>query len=137
MEEELAQVQRLNGVMRRTINTCDRAAGNMEMLLQTVGNADRLLDMWTRMLSQAEYTQRLLLDERWEGASKDAADMEAEAMARQNATDRENQRRVAEQQAADTAKDAQRKAEAQPGPSKRRPIRGRAPLRGRGKAPAK
>jgi len=36
----------------------------------TVENADRLLDIWIKVLSQAEHTQRLLLDGQWQGASE-------------------------------------------------------------------
>lgn len=31
-------------------------------------NADRLLDIWIKVLSQSEHTQRLLLDGKWQGS---------------------------------------------------------------------
>ena len=42
--------------------------------------------MWTRILSQTEHNQRLILDPSWQGASQDVADMEAEAVAKQQAS---------------------------------------------------
>jgi len=36
----------------------------------TVENADRLLDIWIKVLSQSEHTQRLLLDGKWQGATE-------------------------------------------------------------------
>jgi DASH complex subunit Duo1 len=35
----------------------------------TVENADRLLDIWIKVLSQSEHTQRLLLDGKWQGST--------------------------------------------------------------------
>ena len=50
--------------------------------------------MWTRILSQTEHNQRLILDPSWQGASHDVADMEAETVAKQRAA----LRREAEEQ---------------------------------------
>ena len=61
---------------------------------QTVGAASSLLNTWTRILSQTEHSQRLILDPTWQGASQDVADIEAEAVAKQYA----NQRKEAEEQ---------------------------------------
>lgn len=36
----------------------------------TVQNADRLLDIWIKVLSQSEHTQRLLLDGKWQGSTE-------------------------------------------------------------------
>ena len=36
----------------------------------TVENADRLLDIWIKVLSQSEHTQRLLLDGKWQGSTE-------------------------------------------------------------------
>jgi hypothetical protein len=35
-----------------------------------VENADRLLDIWIKVLSQGEHTQRLLLDGKWQGSTE-------------------------------------------------------------------
>jgi sRNA-binding protein len=41
------------------------------------------LDLWIRILSQAEHTQRLVQSTHWDGASNEQAAIEAEAFARQ------------------------------------------------------
>ena len=59
---------------------------------QTVNNtvtaASTLLNTWTRILSQTEHNQRLILDPNWHGASQDIADMEEEAVEKQRVADR-------------------------------------------------
>lgn len=79
-------------------------------------------------MSQTEHNQRLILNPSWQGASKDLADAEREAYAKQQAAERreheENERRMA---AAKTAEDEEkRRAEAAAKPSK-------APPRGKGR----
>ena len=54
----------------------------------TVSNASTLLNTWTRMLSQTEHNQRLLLHPGWKGATEDVAEQEAEALERQRAAER-------------------------------------------------
>jgi thioesterase domain-containing protein len=81
---------------------------------QTVGAASTLLDTWTRILSQTEHNQRLILDPSWQGASQDMADLEAEAQAKQQAVIRreaEEQERKAT--AARKAEEEERKRAAQ------------------------
>ncbi|KAM0445766.1 hypothetical protein ACHAQK_001981 [Fusarium lateritium] len=69
----------------------------MNTVLSTVNNASVLLNTWTRILSQTEHNQRLLLDPGWKGATEDIAEQEAEAIQRQQAAERraaeEEQRR--------------------------------------------
>ena len=45
--------------------------------------------MWTRILSQTEHNQRLILNPAWKGASEEVAAMEQEAYARQQAAERQ------------------------------------------------
>jgi DASH complex subunit Duo1 len=40
------------------------------LVATTVENADRLLDIWIKVLSQSEHTQRLLLDGQWQGSTE-------------------------------------------------------------------
>lgn len=47
-----------------------------------------MLNTWTRILSQTEHNQRLILDPTWQGASQDIADVEEEAQAKQDAAER-------------------------------------------------
>lgn len=72
---------------------------------RTVTSATTLLQTWTRILSQTEHNQRLILNPGWNGASQDLADIETEALQQQQAA----KRRELEEQARREA--AQRKAE--------------------------
>lgn len=55
----------------------------------TVSNTSSLLNTWTRILSQTEHNQRLILDPSWQGASQDIADIEEDAQAKQYAAERQ------------------------------------------------
>lgn len=55
---------------------------------QTVNNASTLLNTWTRMLSQTEHNQRLILNPKWKGSTQDLHDIEADAIAQQQAAER-------------------------------------------------
>ena len=72
---------------------------HFQVVNQTVIAASKLLSTWTRILSQTEHNQRLILDPDWHGASRDLEDMEAEALQKQHAADRkeleEQERRAA------------------------------------------
>jgi len=72
---------------------------------QTVDNASTLLNTWTRILSQTEHNQRLLLNPGWKGATQDLADIENEALQKQQ----EAERRAAE--AERRREEARRRAE--------------------------
>ncbi|KAI5805531.1 DASH complex subunit Duo1 [Peziza echinospora] len=84
LRAELAGVRQINKVIEGVIGSLDKAKANMETVASTVNNADKLLNLWIRILSQTEHTQRLILNGHWEGASKDITDLEAEAIARAN-----------------------------------------------------
>ena len=58
---------------------------------RTVDSASTLLNTWTRILSQTEHNQRLILDPTWQGTSQDIIDMESETAARQQAAERRKQ----------------------------------------------
>lgn len=79
---------------------------------RTVNSASILLKTWTRILSQAEHNQRLILNPNWQGASQDIIDMENEAARKQQEAERRElelqQRREA---AARKAEEDKKKAE--------------------------
>lgn len=72
---------------------------------RTIHSASHLLTTWTRILSQTEHNQRLLLNPSWKGATADLLEIEAEALERQ----REAERKAAE--AERKREEARRKAE--------------------------
>ena len=77
-------------------------------------NASTLLNTWTRILSQTEHNQRLILNPTWQGANNDIVEAENEMIARQQAATRlemdEQNRREAE--AARKAEEEERRLEA-------------------------
>ena len=79
LTHELESLQRLNGTLGSVSNALAMAQNNMESLYETVESSDRLLDLWIKTLSQTEHTQRLLLNGRWHGATKDLDDLNAQA----------------------------------------------------------
>lgn len=77
----------------------------VQTVQHTVQSASTLLNTWTRILSQTEHNQRLILDPNWQGATQDLEDVENESIMRQQAAER----RAAEEQARREA--AMRRAE--------------------------
>ncbi|KAG0155108.1 hypothetical protein PDIDSM_681 [Penicillium digitatum] len=63
----------------------------METVSQTVTSASTLLNTWTRILSQTEHNQRLILNPNWQGATQDVVDIENQAIQRQQAAERREQ----------------------------------------------
>ncbi|KAI1166158.1 DASH complex subunit Duo1-domain-containing protein [Nemania serpens] len=99
LQRELEGVRNINELIEGVIGTLERAKGNMQTVSNTVNTASTLLNTWTRILSQTEHNQRLLLNPSWKGASQDLADIESEAAARAAAAERraaEEERRRAE-----------------------------------------
>ncbi|KAK4109706.1 hypothetical protein N656DRAFT_791573 [Canariomyces notabilis] len=105
LRKELEGVRKINEVIEGVIGTLERAKGNMGTVSKTVDNASTLLNTWTRILSQTEHNQRLILNPEWKGATQDLIDMENEALLKQQ----EAERRAAE--AERRREEARRKAE--------------------------
>lgn len=83
---------------------------------RTVQSASQLLTTWTRILSQTEHHQRLVLDPSWQGATHDIAELEAEALARQREAERREQElRQRREEAARKAAEEQERKTAQAG----------------------
>ncbi|KKY34611.1 putative dash complex subunit duo1 [Diaporthe ampelina] len=104
LRRELEGVRNINEVIEGVIGTLERAKGHMGNVSQTVDNASTLLNTWTRILSQTEHNQRLILNPNWKGSTQD---IEAEAAARQQALER----KAAEEER--RREEARRKAEEQ------------------------
>lgn len=93
LRRELSSVRTMNQVISGVVESLERAKSNMETVSATVSNASTLLTTWTRILSQTEHNQRLILNPRWQGASQDVADGENEVLLRRQ----EKERREAEE----------------------------------------
>jgi hypothetical protein len=105
LEAELERVKEVNRVIDHVTASLNKAKDNMGTVQRTVDNASTLLATWTRILSQTEHNQRLILNPRWQGATQDLEDMENEELRRQQ----EAERRAIEEQR--RREEAQRKAE--------------------------
>ncbi|KAM6520661.1 hypothetical protein FSOLCH5_005448 [Fusarium solani] len=131
LRKELEGVRNINESIEGVIATLERAGGNMDTVSKTVNNASVLLNTWTRILSQTEHNQRLILDPSWKGATEDLAEQEAEAIQRQLAAERraaEEEQRREELRRRREEEERQRLASAAPG----RGTRGARGGRGRG-----
>ncbi|KAL8911621.1 MAG: hypothetical protein Q9171_003228 [Xanthocarpia ochracea] len=99
LRKELAGIRNINQVIEGVVDSLERAQGNMDTVSRTVNDASTLLNTWTRILSQTEHNQRLILDPSWHGATQDMADMENESLLKQQEKERreleETQRREA------------------------------------------
>ncbi|OLL21959.1 DASH complex subunit duo1 [Neolecta irregularis DAH-3] len=92
LNAELDGLQKINNVIDGVCNALSKGKENMALLSQTVDNANKLLDLWTRVLSQTEHTQRLILNGRWQGITRDSIDIEAEAQAKKLRAQRDQER---------------------------------------------
>ncbi|KAL2854383.1 DASH complex subunit Duo1-domain-containing protein [Aspergillus pseudoustus] len=110
LRNELQSVRNINQVIESLLGSLDRAKGNMETVSRTVNSASILLNTWTRILSQTEHNQSVILNSDWQGASQDATDLENEEFLRQQAVERrERELQQQREAAARKAKEDERK----------------------------
>ena len=93
LKAELEKVREVNRVIENVTASLNKAKENMDTVHRTVNNASTLLATWTRILSQTEHNQRLILNPNWHGATQDMEDLENEDLRRQH----EAERRAAEE----------------------------------------
>ncbi|KAJ4131623.1 hypothetical protein NW768_005816 [Fusarium equiseti] len=143
LRKELEGVRSINESIEGVISSLERAGGNMNTVLSTVNNASVLLNTWTRILSQTEHNQRLILDPGWKGATEDMAEQEAEAIQKQQAAERkaaeEEERREQLRQRREEEEERRRLAAAAPARGTRgtratRVVRGATRARGTARA---
>nr|POF13230.1 dash complex subunit duo1 [Quercus suber] len=85
---ELERVREINRVIEGVTASLTKAKDNMATVNRTVNNASTLLATWTRILSQTEHNQRLILNPAWKGATQDLEDIENEEVRRQHEMER-------------------------------------------------
>jgi hypothetical protein len=71
LQAELDQIRQTNDVIEGMIESIEKTSSHLDVVLTTTQNVDKLLDMWTRILSQTEHTQRLLFNHSWQGLARD------------------------------------------------------------------
>lgn len=107
LRRELASLRNMNQVISGITASLDKAKSNMDAVSTTVNNASTLLATWTRILSQTEHNQRLILNPEWQGATQDIADGENEELRSQQ----EKERREAEEAKRAQEREAEREEE--------------------------
>ncbi|RAO64800.1 uncharacterized protein BHQ10_000812 [Talaromyces amestolkiae] len=112
LRSELQTVRNVNLAIEGVLESLERARGNMETVSRTVDSASTLLNTWTRILAQTEHNQRLLLNPQWQGASHDIAEMESEAVAKQQAVERRERELQERREAAARKAEQEEKARA-------------------------
>jgi len=94
LRAELARVREINTIISNVTTSLQKAQSNMSTVHRTVQHASTLLATWTRILSQTEHNQRLILNPAWGGASRDLEEMEEDEVKRRQ----DVERRVAEEE---------------------------------------
>ncbi|KAF2178826.1 hypothetical protein K469DRAFT_598180 [Zopfia rhizophila CBS 207.26] len=131
LRKELENVRNVNKVIEGVVESLQKARNNMDTVSRTVHNASTLLHTWTRILSQTEHNQRLILNPQWQGATQDLIDIQNEEIQRQQAAERREAEEHARREAAvRRAEEERRRAEAAAKSGTRG--RGRGSARGRG-----
>ncbi|KAH8695353.1 DASH complex subunit Duo1-domain-containing protein [Talaromyces proteolyticus] len=111
LRNELHRVRAVNQAIEGVLHSLQQARGNMENVSRTVDSASTLMNTWTRILSQTEHNQRLLLNPKWQGASNDIAEMEIEAAAKQQAAERREKELQERREAAKKTEEDKKRAE--------------------------
>jgi hypothetical protein len=132
LTQELESIRKINQVIEGVVESLEKAKGNMEVcwaqtsvaemsantmqtVSQTVNSASTLLHTWTRILSQTEHNQRLILNPNWQGATQDMADIENDEHRRhQDAQRRQYEEQQRREAAARKAEEEERKRTAAP-----------------------
>ena len=128
LRRELTSLRSMNTVISGITASLEKAKTNMETVSATVQNASTLLTTWTRILSQTEHNQRLILNPAWQGASQDVADVENEEALRQQ----EKERREAEEERRARQREAEKEEE-----ERRKTIESSKITKGRGRVMAR
>ncbi|KAL8716342.1 MAG: hypothetical protein Q9220_000247 [cf. Caloplaca sp. 1 TL-2023] len=89
LRKELAGLRNINHVVESAVDSLEKAQGDVNVVLRTVHDASALLNTWTRILSQTEHNQRLIMDPSWRGATQDMADLEHESLFKQREQERQ------------------------------------------------
>lgn len=135
LRRELSSVRSMNQVILGVVDSLEKAKSNMETVSATVSNASTLLTTWTRILSQTEHNQRLILNPRWQGASQDIADGENEVLLMRQEKERREVEETRREEARIREKEEEERRRMTEGPTSKGPRgRGRGVGRGAGRA---
>ncbi|GAA5881648.1 hypothetical protein JCM16303_005526 [Sporobolomyces ruberrimus] len=88
LRRERDELRMMNKVLRGVVTSLKRTQGNMDNLQAAANTSHELLDLYSRICSQAEHTKDLILDPDWKGLDAD----EDYLIARQEAVEAEQER---------------------------------------------
>ena len=133
LRRELSSLRSMNQVVSGVVESLEKAKSNMDAVSATVSNASTLLTTWTRILSQTEHNQRLILNPQWQGASQDIADAENDEVLRRQDKERREAEELRRAEAREREKEEEERRKLTEGASSKGPRgRGRGVNRGVG-----
>ncbi|KAJ8607782.1 hypothetical protein MRB53_040078 [Persea americana] len=88
LRAELEQLRSINGTLEGLNLSLTKSKTNLQTMQGNMNSTKALLKTWSRILSQAEHNQRLLLDPHWQGATKDVEDIQNEELQQQQEAER-------------------------------------------------
>ena len=130
LHRELSSLRTMNQVVSGVVESLEKAKDNMETVSATVTNASTLLTTWTRILSQTEHNQRLILNPNWQGASQDIADGENEETLRRQEKERVREEEIRKEEAREREQEEEERRRMTEGTTKGPRGRGRGVGRG-------
>ena len=130
LRRELSSLRTMNQVISGVVESLDKAKRNMDTVSATVNNASTLLTTWTRILSQTEHNQRLILNPNWQGASQDIADGENEEILRRQEKERRREEEIRREEAREREREEEERRRMTEGATKGSRGRGRGAGRG-------
>ena len=133
LRRELSSLRTMNQVISGVVESLEKAKRNMDTVSATVNNASTLLTTWTRILSQTEHNQRLILNPNWQGASQDIADGENEEIIRRQEKERRREEEIRREEAREREREEEERRRMTEGATKGSRGRGRGVGRGVGR----
>ncbi|GAB7363049.1 hypothetical protein MBLNU230_g3342t1 [Neophaeotheca triangularis] len=125
LRAELERVKEVNKTIEGVTASLTKAKDNMGTVHQAVDNASTLLATWTRILSQTEHNQRLILNPNWQGATQDVEDVENEELRKQQESERRTREEERRREEAARRADEEERRKAVEGPKTGTRARGR------------
>lgn len=71
LNQEISQVKKVNQVLETVNQSLDKSESNISAIETAVLNANELLDVWVKIMSQTRKTRELLEDPQWCGLTAD------------------------------------------------------------------
>ncbi|ORY05419.1 hypothetical protein K493DRAFT_310959 [Basidiobolus meristosporus CBS 931.73] len=130
LSEELRKAQQLNLALCKIKENLSGTRIKLQHFSNTVGQTESLLNVWSKLLSQTQHTQKLLSDSNWEGVSHDKmrieqlkAEKERREREARERREREERKKIEQEQALKAMKNQQEPASRVANPKMRKSVR--------------